>query len=135
MTPETFAALHANGMNTRPWTAEEFTSLLSSPLVFAVGDDRAGALGRVVSDEAELLTLVTDPGHRRKGLGRSRLVEFEAEARARGAIVAFLEVAGNNEAAIRLYESNGWSVTGSRFAYYETLDGKLVDAVLMSKNL
>ena len=58
MTPEAMAALHARTMTTpRPWSREEFAALLGSPGVFAVGEPTGFALGRVVLDEAELLTL------------------------------------------------------------------------------
>lgn len=96
----------------------EFAGLLESPLVFAVGDARAFALGRVIADEAELLTLACDPAHRRKGLGRARLAGFEAEARARGAVTAFLEVAADNLPAHALYEAADYAEVARRAGYY-----------------
>lgn len=119
MTPEACAALHARGFDTgRPWRAAEFAALLDSPHVFVVGDGTAFALGRALAGEAELLTIVTDPGHRRRGLARDRLERFEAEARARGAATAFLEVAEDNPAARALYIAAGYAEAGRRPAYY-----------------
>jgi ribosomal-protein-alanine N-acetyltransferase len=130
------AALHAAAMTTpRPWSADEFAALLATPGAFATGDDRAFAVGRVVLDEAELLTIATHPGHRRRGLGRAALAAFESEARARGAAIAHLEVAAENAPAIALYDVAGYRRTGLRRGYYRSADGAPVDAVLMAKAL
>jgi ribosomal-protein-alanine N-acetyltransferase len=136
VTPDALAALHAAAITTpRPWTATEFGALLASPGVFVSGDARAIAMGRVILDEAELLTIASHPNHRRKGLGRGALAAFESVARARGATIAHLEVAADNAAAIALYESAGYARTGLRRSYYRSAEGKAVDAVLMAKAL
>ena len=153
MTPKTLAALHARSMDVPgPWSARDFSDLLASPGAFlakphqdnlALRDkvpDEASlrlhgfALGRVASDEAELLTVAVDPGHRRQGIGSACCATFEAEAKSRGAVRAYLEVAVTNEAARRLYLASGWSMHGCREAYYRTPNGH-VDAILMSKRL
>jgi ribosomal-protein-alanine N-acetyltransferase len=134
--PEALAALHAAAITTpRPWTATEFASLLASPGVFVTGDGRAFALGRVILDEAELLTIATHPNYRRKGLARVALAAFESGASTRGATIAHLEVAADNAAAIALYESAGYARTGLRRSYYRSAEGKAVDALLMAKAL
>jgi ribosomal-protein-alanine N-acetyltransferase len=130
------AALHAAAMTIpRPWSAAEFASLLATPGTFATGDTRAFALGRVILDEAELLTIATHPGHRRRGHGRAALAAFESEARASGAAVAHLEVAAGNAPALALYDGAGYRRTGLRRGYYRAPDGAAVDAVLMAKAL
>lgn len=130
------AALHADGFTTpRPWTAEEIAALIARPGGFLVGDATAFALGHSVLDEAELLTLVVAPTARRRGLGRSLLARFEAEARARGASRAFLEVAAANAPALGLYGSAGWQEVGRRPGYYRTPEGRRIDALLMAKPL
>ena len=136
MTPETLARLHARAFtHPRPWTALEFASLLDSPHVFAVGDSRAFALGRVIADEAELLTIAADPALRRQGLGRAALAAFHAAATARGARTAFLEVAADNIAARALYDAAGYRRCGERPGYYRGPDGHAVDALLMARAL
>ena len=136
MTPDQMGDLHARGMTTPPpWSARDFKDLLASPLVFTVGDTSAFAMGRVIADEAELLTIVTDPDQRRSGLGRACLATFESEAARRGATTAFLEVAETNAPARALYASEGWRETGRRKGYYATSDGTRVDAILMAKPL
>lgn len=134
MTPEALAQLHARAFTAqRPWDAGEFASLLGSALVFVVGEPRGFAMGRVIADEAELLTLATDPAHRRQGLGRAMLAAYEQEARARGAARSFLEVAADNTGAIALYHSAGYGRDGVRPGYYHMPQGARVDAVLMSR--
>ncbi|KZY39689.1 ribosomal-protein-alanine acetyltransferase [Roseovarius sp. HI0049] len=118
----------------RAWSAQEFADLIDSPHVFAVGDRRAFALGRAVADEAELLTIASDPAHRRQGLGRETLSAFEADAAARGAMRVFLEVSAGNTAAIALYRAAGYAETGRRKGYYQAAEGR-ADALLMEKSL
>jgi ribosomal-protein-alanine N-acetyltransferase len=137
MTPETLATCHARafGNSGRAWSAEEFATLLGSAFVFAVGDARAFVLGRVIADEAEVLTLATDPDYRRKGLARACLTAFDASARARGATTAFLEVAEDNAPALALYRAAGYRETARRVGYYARSQGPKVDALILSKTL
>lgn len=136
MTPAELAALHAVAMRLpRPWSATEFADLLTLPGVFLVTVPHGFALGRAVAGEAELLTLAVDPAHRRKGLGARALAAFEAEARARDAVEAHLEVAADNAAARALYARAGWAETGCRPRYYRVTEGGAVDAVLMHRHL
>ncbi|MBM2575792.1 GNAT family N-acetyltransferase [Jannaschia sp. Os4] len=126
VTPETLAALHADAFDgPARWSPEAFGRALSDPACFFVpegGALRGFGLGRVVADEAELLTLVVALPGRRHGLGRRLVAAFEAEARARGATEAFLEVSVANVAARRLYEGAGWRMVGRRVGYYEGVD-------------
>jgi [ribosomal protein S18]-alanine N-acetyltransferase len=136
VTPAGLAAVHAAAMDTgRAWSAAEFADLLRSPGCFAVGDARAIVLGRAVAGEAELLTIAVKPEHRRAGLGGALLDAFEAEAVARDASVAFLEVAADNAPAIALYLRHGYAEAGRRNGYYVAPDGTRRDALLMSRTL
>lgn len=136
MTPDGLASLHARAFKAqRPWSAAEFAALLASPHVFLTQTENAFALGRVVVDEAELLTLATDPDYQRQGLGRKMLAAFEAAAQKRGATRAFLEVAADNTPAIALYTSARYQRDGLRPGYYRTGDGQAIDAALMSRAL
>lgn len=133
-----FAATHAAafaGGVARPWGVAEFADLLTSPLVFLVGDARAFAMGRAVAGEVELLTLATHPDNQGKGLGKAILAEFHAEALRRGCDRAFLEVAENNATARGLYLASGYAQDGRRPAYYRGTDGHPVAALLLSRTL
>ena len=137
MTPDMLAKLHARAFDgqSRAWDAAEFSGLLESAHVFAVGDARGFALGRVIAGEAELLTIATDPDARRQGLGRACLAAYEAEARARGADIAFLEVAEDNTAALALYRAAGYEQAARRTGYYARHDGTRCDALILRKAL
>lgn len=133
---DTLAAVHAAAYRLdRPWTAAEFRGLTDSPHVLALGDARAFILVRIIADEAEVLTIATHPDHRRKGLARDLLARFHAEARARGAMSAFLDVAADNAPAIALYLGAGYAQTGQRRAYYPRQDAPAADALLLRRAL
>nr|WP_245398560.1 GNAT family N-acetyltransferase [Oceaniglobus trochenteri] len=130
------AHLHAGAMTLpRPWSAAEFAALLATPGTFAIGDSRAFALGRVILDEAELLTLATAPQQRRKGLARTCLAGFHARALSLGATRAFLEVSADNTAARALYDGAGYRQSGLRPRYYRQDGAPPVDAVVMARDL
>lgn len=136
MTPAALATLHAAAFTMpRPWSEAEFADLLAEPHTFLVTGSSAFALGRVIADEAELLTIATHPDLRRSGQGRACLTGFEDTAAQRGARSAFLEVATDNAAALALYLGNGWTISGRRPGYYTAPGGGRVDAQILSKPL
>lgn len=135
MTPEEMAALHARAFTMpRPWSAAEFRDLLASPRVFLCQRDGGLLLGQVVLDEAELLTVAVEPNSQGRGIGRALVTDFLAQARARGAASAFLEVAADNAAGLAVYTACGFAPTGRRKGYYHGPQGA-VDAVLMGRAL
>lgn len=131
MTADELAALHALSFTVpRPWTASEFESLLTSPQVALITAAQGFALGRVIADEAELLTIAVHPDARRKGTGRKLLSGLINQTAARGASALFLEVSARNDSAIALYRAAGFSEVGRRKAYYS--DGAArIDALVM----
>ncbi len=132
MSPEEMATLHAAAFTqSRPWSADEFASLVSSPLCFAVGDTTCFALIRVIADEAELLTIATHPEHIRHGLAFLCMQNWQEQARLRGATKAFLEVADDNAPALALYAKCGFKHCGTRRAYYSRSPLPPVDAIVM----
>jgi len=136
MTPDALASLHALCFETpRPWTADEFASLLASRGVFLYSTDAGFALGREIFGEVELLTLAVNPICRRQGNGRILLAGFETEAVQRGAKEAFLEVSQINAGARALYHSAGYTESGRRPAYYTPPTGPKIAAIVMRKPL
>jgi ribosomal-protein-alanine N-acetyltransferase len=136
VTPEALACLHAACFTVpRPWSAEEFAALLGGEGVILVSESTGFALGRVAADEAEVLTIAVDPAARRKGIGARLLRGLLADAVARGATEAFLEVAADNAAALALYRGAGFAEVGRRKGYYSGRDGPATDALVLRQRL
>ena len=120
-------------MTPRPWSEAEIAAVLDSALCFVLTAPLGFLIGRAVAGEAELLTIAVDPAARRQGIAAGLVAGFLAEARARRAGVAFLEVAADNAAARGLYAAAGFTDSGVRRGYYHTAAGRAVDAVLMAR--
>ena len=136
MRAEEFAATHGAAFTqSRPWTAPEIAGLLDQPTVFAMGDARAFALVRVVTDEAELLTIATHPDHQRQGNARALMDTCHATAAERGARRMFLEVAADNSAARGLYTALGYRQVALRKGYYPRDTAPAADALVMAREL
>ena len=122
-----------------PWTREMFLQELrmqwdvSEALVSMRQDEVVGyVLCWFVADEVHVVNLAVQARWRRRGIGR-RLMDAVCErARARGMVVATLEVRTHNEAAIRLYENLGFRQVAIRKGYYAD-NGE--DALVMLKEL
>lgn len=136
MTPEALAVLHAQAFTTpRPWSAGEFAAMLARPECFVLSEPGGFLVASAVVGEAEVLTLAVAPEARRQGIARTLVAGFLAQAAARGAQVAFLEVAADNAAALALYQALGFVVAGRRKDYYRTPDGIRIDAMVMTRHL
>lgn len=131
------AQIHARAFDgqARAWSAVEFGDLVGAEGVLIVGDARGFALSRQVLDEGELLTLATDPDHRRQGIARAVLMDIEDRLRAQGATRQFLEVAAGNAPARALYLAIGYVQIGLRRGYFKLPDGARDDAVILQKLL
>lgn len=132
MTPEALAALHARCFTMpRPWRMAEFQTLLADGAVVFTPGPRGFGMARVVLDEAELLTIATDPDHQGHGHGATLLAQLHKDVQARGATQIFLEVAATNLPAQALYRKLGYQPAGRRPNYYRTATGQTVDALLL----
>jgi len=130
------AATHAAALTiSRPWSEVEFTDLLLNPACFTSGTADCFALIRVTLGEAELLTIATHPRCQRRGLASALMAKWQAIAHERGASRAYLEVAGDNAAAIALYRACGYDSCGLRPGYYQRSGGKPVDALVLARDL
>jgi [ribosomal protein S18]-alanine N-acetyltransferase len=137
MTPEALAAIHARCFDAapRPWSAEEFAALLALETTILAKWSGGFALGRVAGPEGELMTLAVLPEARRQGLGRALLADLEAQARMRGAVELFLEVAETNLPARTLYATAGYASAGFRRDYYAPRGASKVAALVLRKAL
>jgi ribosomal-protein-alanine N-acetyltransferase len=93
--------------------------------------DKAFILYRLAADEAEILTLATEPSARQKGLGTALVRAATTRLRAEGAKSLFLEVATDNHPAQALYRKLGFKQAGRRRSYYERQLGPAVDADIL----
>ena len=93
-------------------------------------DGYAGLLAPRGSGQADIQTIAVVDRARRRGLGRTLMLELLDEARHREATEVFLEVRADNPGARALYESLGFAEIAVRPNYYQP-DG--VDAVIMRR--
>jgi ribosomal-protein-alanine N-acetyltransferase len=137
----TLAAIDARS-NSHPWREADFEAVFRQGhlcLVARNGEDGiiGFAVGRALPDEAELLLIAVDPGHRREGVGRLLLTTLEARLAESGARTMHLEVRASNHAAQRFYAALGYTVSGRRPGYYPAGAHASVreDAMLMMRSL
>ena len=121
------------------WDAAAFAQLLAMPgaeaaLALEAEEPVGFLLTRRAADEAEIITIATRPGARRRGVGRQLLSHHQADLAARGVKHMFLEVAASNRAAIALYATSGFLEVGRRKGYYQRPDGR-EDAIVMRREL
>jgi ribosomal-protein-alanine N-acetyltransferase len=137
MTPERMAAIHALCFETpRPWNAAEFEGFLSDPnCLIHHRVDSGFLIGRLIADEAEVLTLAVHPNTRRQGIARELMEVYVKDLRSKHAEQIFLEVVASNEAAIALYSGIGFAKAGRRPKYYRTPTGDLQDALILRADL
>ena len=129
----------------RPWSAEEFSSLLMEPAVFGfaareVGHPHLGIAGfvlaRQAAEEAEILTVAVARSHRREGLGWRLMDAVLRRLHADRAEALFLEVDETNMPAIGLYRRLGFHQVGKRPNYYESTGTRgRTNALVMRRDL
>ncbi len=84
----------------------------------------------VVADEAELANLAVAEAARGRGAGALLLDALLADVASKGGTTVHLEVRESNAAAVALYTSRGFAVSGRRKAYYRA---PVEDALLMRR--
>jgi ribosomal-protein-alanine N-acetyltransferase len=102
-----------------PWDPEAFLQAIAAGHFYIAARENGalvgyGGLARMGA-EAEVHTLAVDPAYQGRGVGRALLRGLLEHAD--GATV-FLEVRTDNDAAIALYRSEGFTVIGTRRGYY-----------------
>ncbi len=134
---EILSALHGQCFD-EAWSAESMASLFSTPGMRGViaTDKTAGqpvgfVLMRVIEEEGEILTIGVLPEARGAGIGTFLLGIMLREALS----TVFLDVAADNEAALKLYKNMDFEVVGRRTAYYKRDEGGRVDSLTMKRVL
>lgn len=109
---------------TLPWTEEQYRAVFRHSIFYAYGlrSPKFGLVAYVTlyaaADTLEILNVATCPEQRRKGYARALLTRVMELARHMDLTEAVLEVRENNIAAMKLYESLGFTQAGVRKGYY-----------------
>ncbi|MFN7709678.1 MAG: ribosomal protein S18-alanine N-acetyltransferase [Holosporales bacterium] len=134
------AAMHAACFR-RPWPAEAFSLLLRQSECFGflfednLQQPLGFILGRVVLDEAEILSLGVLPPWTGQGCGKALVAGFLEALRAREVQEAFLEVSEGNLPARSLYNKFGFNICGRRENYYKEGEFDSPHALIIRKKL
>jgi len=105
-----------NGSSAATWIAEENARVAGFAIAeWAIEDESAAKMG---STAAYIVTLETHPAFRRRRIGAELLGRAEDSARIAGATTIWLHVDVENSAAIRLYESHGYTRQGREEHFY-----------------
>jgi ribosomal-protein-alanine N-acetyltransferase len=137
------ATLHREDFS-RPWSEDEFGSLIEDPAVFGFAVRRMGrgheqpigfVLARRAAGEAEILTIAVARAHRRSGLGWRLMDAVLRDLHASRAEALFLEVDETNAAALALYRRMGFVEVGRRPGYYRQEARPATGALVMRRDL
>ena len=131
---DAMADIHAKCFD-KAWPATDMRTHIDRDICIGVGQPLMSfIILRSVGDQAEVLTIATDPDHRRHGLGRKILLSGQKSAKEEGAEIIFLEVAEDNAGAAHLYRTSGYQQISRRPAYYRRSSGR-VAALVFRKDL
>jgi len=143
LTREDAAAAHALHALCFPpdevWSAWAFQDTFALTTTLGVGaEDENGRLtGMIIVQktppDADILTMCVAPDKRRHGLAAHLLSGLVTLLGPYGMARLCLDVAADNTAAIKFYESSGFLKDGRRKNYYLRAGGARVDAILMSR--
>jgi ribosomal-protein-alanine N-acetyltransferase len=131
------AHLHGASFH-RGWSETEIERMLVDRHVLAhratSGRTLAGfILSRMVTDEAEILSVAVSTGWRGRGLARRLLDLHMRRLAGLGMRKIFLEVEEGNQPALRLYRRAGFRQVGRREGYYQ--ESKGAAALILRRDL
>ncbi|MEX0971072.1 MAG: ribosomal protein S18-alanine N-acetyltransferase [Paracoccaceae bacterium] len=134
--PAALAKLHARCFTTpRPWSADEFATLLADPACAFESSAFGFAIARIALDEAEILTICVAPESQNQGVGRRLLEALHTRLHLIGVRAVFLEVAATNAAARAVYAAAGYIEAGIRRDYYKFGCKTAVNAHVLRRTL
>lgn len=119
------------------WTVAQCAGVMSLPgsglFVAWQGGRAVGfALVRSVGDEAELLLIAVRPDVQRSGVGETLVNHVFEVLLNKNVAIIHLEVRANNP-ALSFYNRLGFEKVGERRDYYRGSDGRLTDAITLSR--
>ena len=128
------ADIHAQSFH-KGWDDADMWAHLQKDICFGFGRPLDGfIILSSAADQAEILTIAVDPAERRRGIAWALLEICETELVDNGVDTLFLEVAEDNEPAIKFYQGAGFEPIGRRPAYYKRDIGR-VAAITYRKRL
>lgn len=118
-----------------PWTKQNLSDVLRFPFYRSFLAEEGGQVCGygclvVMFETAEVANIAVDGPFRKKGVGQAILTAMHETASSLGAEQCLLEVRVSNDAAIGLYEKNGYIRYGVRENYYGNEDALLMRKVL-----
>ena len=120
-----------------PWTLGTMQDCLRVGYCCLVVSLDQALIGHAVlsvgAGEAQLLNLCVAPPSQSRGVGRLLLKRLLRIAAERQVDTLFLEVRSSNQAAIKLYQSEGFNEIGLRRGYYPVSRQRREDAVIYAK--
>lgn len=117
------------------WSIQDIEPHIQTDICLGLGDPLAGfVILRSIDDQAEILTLATDPAQRRQGIATALLLSGEKHVALLGAKVMFLDVAEDNSGATSFYKMHQYQPLSRRPAYYRRPEGR-VAALVLRKDL
>jgi ribosomal-protein-alanine N-acetyltransferase len=123
---------------TFPWSDAIFRDCLRAGYYCCVAELDSIVMGYAImstgAGEAHVLNLCVAEPYRTRGIGSQLLWHLLEFARGLGVVDVFLEVRPSNTAAIRLYQSLGFTQIGMRRGYYQAEGGR-EDAVVLRRSL
>ena len=135
------AGLHGE-LFAEAWDTSAVLALLEHPGATALIARSGGkapvagfVIGRIVADEAEVLSLGVRASHQRHGIAKQLFGGFRRAVERAEVKRVFLEVADDNAAALGLYQGLGFREGGRRKGYYKRKDGPACDALVLALTL
>ncbi len=123
-----------NSAHFSPWSLANFKEAIKAKNTFKVFSENGKIFGYYIViislDQCELLNITIAKEMQNLGKGSLLINNLFSLCKTRHVLNIFLEVRASNEAAIKLYEKNGFNELGVRSNYYKTESGR-EDGLLM----
>jgi len=120
-----------------PWSEQSFfeeitANKLARYIIAEIDGKMTGYAGLwIILDEGHITNVAVHPDYRRKGIAKALISSLIESSKAEGARLYTLEVRASNIAAISLYKSLDFKISGIRKEYYEDNNE---DAIIMWRN-
>ncbi|TQV71458.1 ribosomal-protein-alanine N-acetyltransferase [Aliikangiella marina] len=118
----------------KPWSPAQVSAGISRYLAWSIYEQKVLAGYMFVlplADDWELINIAIAKAYQQQGVAKKALAFLKAQAMTQGVGRVLLEVRESNLAALKLYQSAGFSIDGRRKNYYRS-NKQTEDAILMS---